>query len=718
MTTLSPTPPAPPPAPAPARAAIANNWLGLPAHFWRLLPGNPILQRVVQAAGKRRRDLVARWTYLAILMLVVAISVLSSGTNIAGMSLSELSLESGDIFRSLSYLQLGLVALLAPIFTAGAITQERDSHTYDILLTTPLTNGQIVLGTLLSRLYFVIALLVSGIPVFAITQVFGGVTLGAVALSVTVSAVTALVTGAVAITIATLRVGSGRTIFAFYLAIAFYLVGLTLLDQLPFFHPVLLSGQPAGTSWLTGLNPFLSLKVIFEERGYVPPELAELPASLRGWPAGWYLTHPTQAFLVGGTVFSLAVVLPSIALLRRLAKMTLSPTQWVTAHGRRMLRVQANRPPRTVWANPIAWREAKTRASAAKASLLRWSFALLGVSAATYIAIAHARMITPDQYVPASGISRLDNTVLIIKGSVGTTYQLAATTTVRVDGNQVSPFSVSQMLRVEQIDVTAGRNPYVRGLDLVQPERGMAAGLARQLLLGLILVEILILLLVVTNAAASTVTREKEDGTLDLLLTTPITSRYYIWGKLHGLVVFALPLIAVPTASLIGVMLVGFFASIGNGDQSRWLVQPESAVLLPVLLTILSALAAMVGMNLSLRVDSTVKAIMASVAIIGGVLGAAGWCGTSLVASSGNAVSLVFAGLSPVTSVALLLDGPRVLGTLASGDLLSGGQLTTQARLIIAVMGLLSAGVCCTIVWSMYKNMVYNFDMTLRRQSR
>jgi hypothetical protein len=46
------------------------------------------------------------------------------------------------------------------------------SQTYDILLSTPLTNGQIVLGSLLSRLFFVVALLVSGIPIFSITQIF------------------------------------------------------------------------------------------------------------------------------------------------------------------------------------------------------------------------------------------------------------------------------------------------------------------------------------------------------------------------------------------------------------------------------------------------------------------------------------------------------------------------------------------------------------------
>ena len=48
--------------------------------------------------------------------------------------LGELAKVSAKIFLQMSYLQLGLVALLAPIFTAGAITQEKDSQTYDILL--------------------------------------------------------------------------------------------------------------------------------------------------------------------------------------------------------------------------------------------------------------------------------------------------------------------------------------------------------------------------------------------------------------------------------------------------------------------------------------------------------------------------------------------------------------------------------------------------------
>lgn len=118
-------------------------------YFWRLIPANPILVRVVESGGKRRRDVFFRCGYLGLLIAVVLFSLANSNGAGGGKDLSALAKTSSGIFQSMSYLQLGLVALLAPIFTAGAITQEKDSQTYDILLCTPLTNGQIVLGSLL-----------------------------------------------------------------------------------------------------------------------------------------------------------------------------------------------------------------------------------------------------------------------------------------------------------------------------------------------------------------------------------------------------------------------------------------------------------------------------------------------------------------------------------------------------------------------------------------
>src|SRR6478735_804321 len=239
--------------------------LGIAEYVWRLVPANPILLRVVQMNGKRRRDLFIRCIYLRLLIAVVIFSITTGNTS-AG-NLAELAKTSASLFQYLSYFQLGLVALLAPIFTAGAITQEKDSQTYDILLSTPLTNGQIILGSLLSRLFFVVALLVSGIPVFSITQVFGGVAISAIAYSFAIAAATAFVTGSIAMAIAVFKVGTRRTIFSFYLFITIYVAGLWMLDGLDYFHPVYndpISGAivRSNTSWFTGIHPFLALRVI------------------------------------------------------------------------------------------------------------------------------------------------------------------------------------------------------------------------------------------------------------------------------------------------------------------------------------------------------------------------------------------------------------------------------------------------------------------------
>src|SRR5205807_4372288 len=142
-------------------------------------------------------------------IFIVIFSLFAYGSSGSGVqSLSNLSQTSAGLFRGLSYWQLAMVALLAPIFTAGAITQEKDSQTYDILLATPLTNGQIVLGSLLSRVFFVVALLISGVPVFCITKVFGGVAIGSIVLSFLIAAATTFVTGALAMAIATFKVGT------------------------------------------------------------------------------------------------------------------------------------------------------------------------------------------------------------------------------------------------------------------------------------------------------------------------------------------------------------------------------------------------------------------------------------------------------------------------------------------------------------------------------
>jgi ABC-type transport system involved in multi-copper enzyme maturation permease subunit len=702
--------------------------LGIGNYLWRLVPGNPILLRVVESRGKRKRDLAVRCGYLGLLVLVVCVSLLVDvgGGSGAGLSLSQLSQASVSIFRKTSYLQLALVALLAPIFTAGAITQERDSQTYDILLAAPLTNGQIVLGSLLSRLFFVVALLISGIPIFSVTQIFGGVALGNVALSFGIAAVTAAVTGALAMSIATFRLGTRRTIFSFYLFIVAYLVGIALLDQLSFFHgaghdaagaPVMLR-----TSWLTGINPFLALRTI-NDTGYTPPLPGELPAALRSWPISWYLTSPASFYIEAATVLSLALILPAILLLRRMAQATSTWRTWLLSklhigHG------DQSHKPRPVWQNPIAWREARTKASATRSWILRAGFMFFGIGGAitllVLMAIPGAR---PALWIDTGSYDAANNT-LFIHGE-NRTYGITPATTVEIDGQPMpqailgGPYALSEPEQVSSVSGPRG-TLVLDAVKLTHLPTLLDIDQARQLLLGATLLEVTVILLVVTNAAASAVTREKEDGTLDLLLATPITSRYYLWGKLRGLVSFVLPLVAVPVISAMLFVSYDLVRMIATRGQASWTVVPQSILIMPATLIVLAAFASILGMQMSLRCRTTVRAVMSSLGIVLGICGALSLCGfyvlhpnsaTGAIGGPGTGTaSLVIASFSPFTSLALLLN-PSAFNLVDSPDAQFGRWLVLATSWALAC-------VYAGIVFAMYKSMVVNFDMTIRRQAQ
>jgi ABC-type transport system involved in multi-copper enzyme maturation permease subunit len=692
--------------------------LGIADYLWRLIPGNPILLRVVENAGKKRRDMVIRCAYLGLLVAVVLYALWTSGEDFG--DLAALARESTRLFQQMSYLQLGLVALLSPIFTAGAITQERDSQTYDILLATPLTNGQIVLGSLLSRVFFVVALLVSGIPIFAVTQIFGGVAISSIVYSFLIAASTALVTGAMAMAIATFKIGTRRTIFSFYLFIMIYLVGGYLLDRVDFFHLTYTDASgnvvQTSTSWLTAFHPFLALRVIFKDKAYMPPNLADLPEAYQSWPMSWFWTSPAT-FYVGFMFFlSFAMMAPSVLFLRRLAQSTTSLKSWVLQKVH-LSTGDRTRKPRSVWHNPIAWREAKTKASAARATFLRYGFIILGMTGAVVLLVMHSTELPPRQFIDHS-YDPSKNT-LYIEGSGLPEIPVASGVEVKVGDDAGTLDDLYGRYQVKAY--TQDANQAIATIDLDEFPRKLGSADARSWLLGLTIVEFSVILLIMANAAASAVTREKEDGTLDLLLSTPITSRYYIWGKLRGLVAFVLPLVAVPVASIFLFIAHDLFRWIAGRDASfNWIVFPEALITMPAMLIIVCAFAAILGMQMSLRCRTTVRAVMSSVGIIVGACAAMGWCGFAVLGSSGSMSSelgVAIGAFSPFTLLAILIN-PYENGGAAFQHSTGTNYDPSGARIVAFVVCLVALGVYALGIWSMYKAMVKNFDMTIRRQSR
>ncbi len=591
--------------------------------FWHLLPANPILVRVVHGASRRVRHLWLRFAYLATLLLVVMVSLIMS-MSAQSASLAELAKAASQTFKWASMTQLALMCFLAPVFTASAITQERDAQTFNVLLSTPLSSAQIVFGSLISRLYFVIMLLVAGLPIFLITMIYGGVTTSQIFKSFAISGSTAVLTGALAIFVAMTSIGTRRTIFSFYLLIALYLLSVYLLGGL---EATWVSEAPANIfgkkmSWLTPLHPFLALDVALN-RIPAPPEsrLMHHTGFVR-----YALAYPWAFYVIWTTLLAFLLTVASIFFVRRGAK-TGEQTLMSRVFGRFRKRSDClTRPPRPVWSNPVAWREAKTRTMTG--GLFRWATIAAGCTGSI---------------------------VVFLLGMRGT----------------LSPDEVPRWLA------------------------------------GLTVIQVGIVFLISTNTAATSMTKEKESLTMDMLLTTPLTSKYILWGKLRGLVQFALPLLAVPVVTL---LLFGAYGTLH--ERSGPPVWIETGVELGVLLVLYTGLVCVMGLRVSLTSRTSMSAVMYSIGLLIVLVGILTAGGMAFVEAARGEFGAFVAPFTPFTLINYIVDPSALFAS--KNEFMNGAA---AARTAAAVGSVVAALLYAMILWRSYAYLVRDFDMTMRKQS-
>ena len=122
-----------------------------------------------------------------------------------------------EVFGALVLVETLLVVFLAPAFTAGAISLEREKQTLDMLAATPISSLAIVVGKLLSALAYVFLLIAASIPLTAIVFVFGGVGPDDVVRAYAVLIVTALGLGSLGLFIsAAMQRTQGATVVTFF----------------------------------------------------------------------------------------------------------------------------------------------------------------------------------------------------------------------------------------------------------------------------------------------------------------------------------------------------------------------------------------------------------------------------------------------------------------------------------------------------------------------
>jgi ABC-type transport system involved in multi-copper enzyme maturation permease subunit len=127
----------------------------------------PIIQQELRHAGRRTRLHLLRWGYalLLVVQLVYFLHLAPGFTRLPGVfPFWRLLPAAEDLVRLLLFQQLLVLVLVAPAYTAGAITQEKERGTLQLLLTAGSGTADIVCGKFLARLGEPVLLMLTGVP--------------------------------------------------------------------------------------------------------------------------------------------------------------------------------------------------------------------------------------------------------------------------------------------------------------------------------------------------------------------------------------------------------------------------------------------------------------------------------------------------------------------------------------------------------------------------
>jgi ABC-type transport system involved in multi-copper enzyme maturation permease subunit len=150
------------------------------------------------------------------------------------------------------------VALLTPAYVAGAVAEEKDRKTLEFLLATDVRDREIVLGKMASRVANLVLLVLTGLPVLSLTQLWGGIDFGLLLCAFANTGLTLLTLAAVSMLASVYTRKAREAVVLAYLVAAAY-VGVSVLFALLAFFPrimafdVTVAGRPYSVADLVTL---------------------------------------------------------------------------------------------------------------------------------------------------------------------------------------------------------------------------------------------------------------------------------------------------------------------------------------------------------------------------------------------------------------------------------------------------------------------------------
>jgi ABC-2 type transport system permease protein len=321
----------------------------------------PIFDKELRVSSRRRKNYVLRSVYLALLTVFVVVVWLQSVQYVGSSGLyisSRLAAAGKEIVVTIVWFQFCATQALAVIMLSTAIGDEIYLRTLGVLMTTPITSFQIVMGKLFSKLLQLILLLAISLPMLAIVRVFGGVPWDYVISSLCITLTTIIFFGSVSLffsmfsrksyvviimTVLVISVLFGLLLFLAMLKFSFFSWGRQAnIPNIAIFH----------------LNPYmllaLSTKVML-----VPRRTGMVSYS---WPVHCGLMLAASSVVLLVSVYLVRkIALAQVSGYPNILKRLLNPNEADTSKS-----TVSSKPGgqiRRVKGSPVVWKELKTRVS-------------------------------------------------------------------------------------------------------------------------------------------------------------------------------------------------------------------------------------------------------------------------------------------------------------------------------------------------------------------
>lgn len=195
-------------------------------------------------------------------LMVIYIFLLGSAgwVVLSSQSRAPLYTQGTTLYYLLANLQLALLILIIPAFTATAINGEKEHQTYDLLLCSQLSNFALITGKMLAGMATALLLIAASVPVFSLIFFFGGVGPAQLIEALLIYLVTALLVGSVGMLCSVVfQRPAVSTAFAYVFTLLWCLMPFFLMFGWYYLFSPTQGLSPAQTNYLFLWSPFAAI---------------------------------------------------------------------------------------------------------------------------------------------------------------------------------------------------------------------------------------------------------------------------------------------------------------------------------------------------------------------------------------------------------------------------------------------------------------------------